>query len=58
MVFRLTATGSGLGRKQCGEGAGLEGLRVWAGAGKNYQIPAGARRGKILRVQGGSRQKM
>jgi len=42
MVFRLTATGAGLGRKQCGDDAGWEGLRVQAGAGKNYQIPTGA----------------
>jgi len=33
--------GAGFGRKQCGTGAGWEGLRVRAG-GKISQIPAGA----------------
>jgi len=46
-------TGSDLGRKQCGAGAGWEGLRggcrlevcgCGPGAGKNFQIPAGVGR--------------
>jgi len=54
VVFRHTVTGAGLGWKQCGKGR----KRCGAGAGKNSQLPVGAGLVYILRVQGGSGQKI